>query len=93
MVGRTPWSARVPLDPLLARGLMPGLRAAGHGRSMEEEAREILKAGLTAKNEPLPAAPAAHFPRSQFPGPSCPDGTGRRSSLTITHTTARNVGT
>ena len=25
------------------------LRAAGHGRSMEEEAREILKAGLTAK--------------------------------------------
>jgi plasmid stability protein len=25
------------------------LRAAGHGRSMEEEAREILKAGLGAK--------------------------------------------
>jgi plasmid stability protein len=29
------------------------LRAAGHGRSMEEEAREILKAGLTAKRLPL----------------------------------------
>jgi plasmid stability protein len=28
------------------------LRAAGHGRSMEEEAREILKAGLTAKRLP-----------------------------------------
>lgn len=26
------------------------IRAAGHGRSMEEEAREILRAGLT--NEP-----------------------------------------
>ena len=28
------------------------LRAASHGRSMEEEAREILKAGLTAKGLP-----------------------------------------
>ena len=28
------------------------LRAAGHGRSMEEEARQILKAGLTAKRLP-----------------------------------------
>ncbi|MGA3095585.1 MAG: plasmid stabilization protein [Bryobacteraceae bacterium] len=28
------------------------LRAAGHGRSMEEEAREILKAGLRAKRLP-----------------------------------------
>lgn len=28
------------------------LRAASHGRSMEEEAREILKAGLTAKRLP-----------------------------------------
>jgi plasmid stability protein len=28
------------------------LRAAGHGRSMEEEARDILKAGLTAKRLP-----------------------------------------
>ena len=28
------------------------LRAASHGRSMEEEAREILKAGLTAKRRP-----------------------------------------
>ena len=26
------------------------LRAASHGRSMEEEAREILKAGVSAKN-------------------------------------------
>jgi plasmid stability protein len=28
------------------------LRAASHGRSMEEEAREILKAGLRAKRLP-----------------------------------------
>lgn len=28
------------------------LRAAGHGRSMEEEAREILKTGLSAKRVP-----------------------------------------
>ena len=28
------------------------LRAAGHGRSMEEEAREILKAGLREKRLP-----------------------------------------
>ena len=28
------------------------LRAASHGRSMEEEAREILKAGLSAKRLP-----------------------------------------
>jgi plasmid stability protein len=28
------------------------LRAASHGRSMEEEARQILKAGLTAKRLP-----------------------------------------
>ena len=28
------------------------LRAASHGRSMEEEAREILKAGLTAERLP-----------------------------------------
>jgi antitoxin FitA len=28
------------------------LRAAGHGRSMEEEAREILKTGLNAKPAP-----------------------------------------
>jgi plasmid stability protein len=28
------------------------LRAAGHGRSMEQEAREILKAGLRAKRLP-----------------------------------------
>ncbi len=28
------------------------LRAAGHGRSMEEEAREILKAGLRTKRLP-----------------------------------------
>ena len=28
------------------------LRAAGHGRSMEEEAREILKAGLNTKRLP-----------------------------------------
>ena len=27
-------------------------RAARHGRSMEEEAREILKAGVAAKNAP-----------------------------------------
>ncbi|MBZ5580116.1 MAG: plasmid stabilization protein [Acidobacteriia bacterium] len=28
------------------------IRAAGHGRSMEEEAREILKAGVGAKSAP-----------------------------------------
>ena len=28
------------------------VRAARHGRSMEEEAREILKAGVTAKHAP-----------------------------------------
>jgi plasmid stability protein len=28
------------------------LRAAGHGRSMEEEAREILKAGLAGQRVP-----------------------------------------
>jgi len=28
------------------------IRAASHGRSMEEEAREILKAGLRAKSVP-----------------------------------------
>ena len=28
------------------------VRAASHGRSMEEEAREILKAGVTAKRVP-----------------------------------------
>ena len=28
------------------------LRAASHGRSMEEEAREILKAGLTVRRPP-----------------------------------------
>ncbi len=28
------------------------LRAASHGRSMEEEAREILKAGLSSKGPP-----------------------------------------
>jgi plasmid stability protein len=28
------------------------IRAATHGRSMEEEAREILKAGLTARTAP-----------------------------------------
>lgn len=28
------------------------LRAASHGRSMEEEAREILRAGLRAKDAP-----------------------------------------
>ncbi len=30
------------------------LRAASHGRSMEEEARAILRAGLKAKNVPPP---------------------------------------
>jgi len=30
------------------------VRAAGHGRSMEEEAREILKAGLTAARTARP---------------------------------------
>lgn len=30
------------------------VRAASHGRSMEEEAREILKAGLTVKFAPRP---------------------------------------
>ena len=34
------------LDPRLKRQLR--LRAAAHGRSMEEEAREILKASLAA---------------------------------------------
>jgi plasmid stability protein len=28
------------------------VRAASHGRSMEEEAREILKAGVTSKHAP-----------------------------------------
>jgi len=30
------------------------VRAARHGRSMEEEAREILRAGLTSKPVPKP---------------------------------------
>jgi plasmid stability protein len=34
------------LDDAVKAGLR--LRAAGHGRSMEEEAREILKAGIGA---------------------------------------------
>lgn len=29
------------------------VRAAGHGRSMEQEAREILKAGLMSKPAPM----------------------------------------
>jgi plasmid stability protein len=42
------------------------IRAATHGRSMEEEAREILKAGLTAK--PVTKLDLAQSIRRHFPG-------------------------
>ncbi|MBF5093560.1 plasmid stabilization protein [Azospirillum sp. INR13] len=38
-------------DPLKAR---LRIRAAHHGRSMEDEARHILRAALTEENQPAP---------------------------------------
>ena len=58
------------------------LRAAAHGRSMEAEARELLKTGLSARDgggrELLASIRAIVEPLGGIDLPAYPRGTGRR---------------